>query len=121
MKTILLSLFVLAVTVPTSVVARLTGEVRDDFVISTYHACERPKESKQLNSEQQAKKSRLCNCFAVKLADTLDIETVKQLESGRQTLDQTLLTGAGQWCKEHYLDFEAAPPVIPPQNQCSEK
>jgi hypothetical protein len=111
MKIGFLSLFALAVTIPTGAVAMLTGEVRDDFLVATYYACERPKGSKQLTAEDQAKKSRLCNCFAAKMADTLDIETVKLLESGQQTLDQTLLTEAAQWCKEHYADFEAAPPA----------
>ena len=112
MKLAHIALCALFASVATDVLAGLTGEVRDDVITSLYHNClsaKRPS-STPLSAEDQSKRSRLCRCGAEKFADALDIDTVKQVESGQRSLDPTLMSETAQWCKQHYAEFDDTPP-----------
>lgn len=104
---------IVATAVPANVAyARLSGEVRDDFITSLYHSCRTPKKPSEPSTElDQAKKSRLCNCAATWMADAIDLETVKLVELGQKSIDPRLLTEAVQWCKDHYADYSDMPPL----------
>jgi hypothetical protein len=107
-----IALCALFASLATNALARLTGEVRDDVITSSYHNCLSAKQpsSMPLSAEDQSKRSRYCRCGSEKFADALDIDTVKQVESGQRSLDPTLLSETWQWCKQHYAEFDDTPP-----------
>jgi hypothetical protein len=112
MKLAHLALCALFASLATNALAGLTGEVRDDVITSVYHNClpvKRPS-STPLTAEDQSKKSRWCRCAAERFADVLDIDTIKQVESGQRSLDPTLMSETEQWCKQHYAGFDDTPP-----------
>lgn len=89
--------------------AGLTGEVRDDFIAVTYHSCLSTK-SPTNTPEYLAKRPRLCRCAAEKMADALDIDTVRRLESDLGSVDPTPFIETREWCLQHYAEFDDKPP-----------
>ena len=89
--------------------AGLTGEVREDFITYSYHSCLSSKPPTN-TPEYLAKRPRLCRCAAEKLADALDIDTVKRLEGGQGSVDPTPFNETREWCLQHYAEFDDKPP-----------
>jgi hypothetical protein len=99
---------VLVFVAHSTAIAQLTGEPRDDFTTSFYHSCQTPKPA---SKEDGIKRVRLCNCLSMKLADSLDNETLKMIEKEQRSLDSGLMENTVSWCKQNYMEYSEAPPV----------
>lgn len=100
--------FVLILNINAIASAQLSAEPRDDFIATIYYSCVTPSEK---GKEVDARRRRYCNCAATKIADQLDTETVKQIESKQRELDTSVVNAAVGWCRENFAEYSEFPPI----------
>ena len=88
--------------------AQLSGDLRKNFLASSYNSCYEGQKANPDNKSTSDKNiTQFCKCVSINTADGLTNDLVLAIESGKQPATVAIRVGqmSSNFCKQNYLKY----------------